>query len=315
MRKLSILFVVLSICYVSLALPSRSESGDAAPACEPNNVSATKCVEPETGPTILLGYNENSKSNPIFSFMYFVPMISPTTVEMEISPNCLQNARFVSHKIEYDGNNFIVISEFEIKGTGYYKNCFDPDEIMKWMAKNRGETTKLTKNLEYIKFEGQAYGRLEISGTITNGVKDVSEIKAYFNNKDTKSPVTIGIYDVCIDEKGVLKFENAINRKVVRVNALTFRKSAGEPKMEIEIASIAQNEECDSLWANVKGKIANFFLNPLEINPQGNESMLELGLALAEKKESFTFAKAKNLKQNEVTRQQFALKSSDSPEM
>lgn len=311
MKKTLSIIIVLLICGVSLGLPDSPEAKDSnTPACEPNTVSA-QTAESDSGPTIVLGYDENSKSNPIFSFMYFVPMISPTMVEMEISANCLQKGRFVSHKIEHDDNSFTVISEFEIKGTGYYKNCFDPEEIIKWQLIHRNEGDRLTKILDYIKFEGQAFGRLEISGTITNGIKDVTKVKAYFNNKDTKSPVTIGFYDIYA-ENGEFKYANATNQTVVRINALTFRKGEGEPKMEVEIASVAQNEECDSYWANLKGKIATFFLAPLEINYEGNQSMLEFGLALAEKKESFTFTKAKNLKQNEVTRQQFALKSVDS---
>ena len=313
MNKLSFI-IVLFICGVSLGSSCGSEAKGGAPSCEPNTVSYTEITDSNTGPTILLGYNENSKSNPIFSFMYFVPMISPTMVEMEISPNCLQKGRFVSHKIEYDGDKFEVISEFEINGTGHYKNCFDPEEIIKWNIKHRNEGDRLTKILDYIKFEGQAFGRLEISGTITDGIKEVKQVKAYFNNKDTKSPVTIGIYDIYAKD-GEFKYTIATNRTVVRVNALTFQKSQGEPKMDIEIASLSQDEDCDSLWATLKGKIANFFLNPLEINSEGNQSMLEFGLALTEKKESFTFTKAKNLKQNEATRQQFALKSSDSSEI
>ena len=314
MKKISSIIIILFICGVSSGLPSRPDVKGSAPSCEPNAVLSTETPENNTGPTILLGYNENSRSNPIFSFMYFVPMISPTTVEMEISQNCQQKGRFVSHKIEYEGSSFKVISEFEIVGAGYYKNCFDPEETIEWNRKHRNEGDRQTTILDYIKLDGKTFGRLEISGTITDGIKEVAQVKVYFNNKDTKSPVTIGVYDVHA-ENGEFKYANATNRTVVRVNALTFQKSQDKPKMDIEIASISQDEDCDSLWASIKGKIATFFLNPLEINSEGNQSMMDFGLALTEKRESFTFTKAKNLRQNEATRQQFALKSSDSAEI
>jgi len=45
----------------------------------------------------------------------------------------------------------------------------------------------------------------------------------------------------------------------------------------------------------VKGKFANLLIKPISVSRIGNDSMIDFGLAVAEKKGSYTFPVAENL--------------------
>jgi hypothetical protein len=90
------------------------------------------------------------------------------------------------------------------------------------------------------------------------------------------------------------------NEMVARVNMLTFKRNPGPPKMEVSLGSIKRADASDGLWQNflggLKGVTANFFLPPLNIEPEGQQTMLDFGLALASKKSDFSFPEATRLK-------------------
>lgn len=258
----------------------------------------------ENGPTLNLGYNGHKNiENPIFSFMYFVPLISPTLVQSHISPENTLKVAFDSYKMEKDGKSFEVVYKFDIGGEGIYNNIFNPDHIIEWNTEYDNNKDKkggkLTKLLEYIKFEGQGVGRCEIKGRMEKGQPVVEQVKVHFNDKDSISPVTVGIYDITPDCNGNYDFDKRFNKVVARVNTLTFNrdKKDGEelPRMDIKLACVGNEEDCEGLWASVKGKFANLFIKPIAISEKGNDSMIDFGTAIVHQKSSFTFPVAENL--------------------
>ncbi len=72
--------------------------------------------------------------------------------------------------------------------------------------------------------------------------------------------------------------------------------------MGITIASIAKKNESAGFFGRIKGAIANMFIEPLKVTKLGNNTMLEFGEALFQKKTTFTFPKAKNIKENKVVK-------------
>jgi hypothetical protein len=82
------------------------------------------------------------------------------------------------------------------------------------------------------------------------------------------------------------------------VNTLTFKKSEENPRMEITVASINKGTESDSLWGHIKAIIANLLIKPVQVDELGNATMLDFGYALLEKSPTFTFPKAKNIREN-----------------
>lgn len=275
-----------------------------------NQVKCEKISDASTdtnqiGPTLILGYDQSSRENSIYSFMYFVPTISPTLVEMQISDDSEQMGRFVSYDYQQHGTRFTAVTTFEMTGQGFYNNVFDPKNAIRWNAKVQDSPKKLRKVLEYIKFKGEGVGRIEITGEIENGKKQVNQVNIKFDHAGT-SPVTIGIYDIK-RKNDRYNYENAQNRIIARINELTFNRTSDQPRMAIELDSISNSEEKAGFLACLKGAIANLMIKPIKITDEGNQSMMNFGLAIAEKQGSFTFPKAKNLKQNEQMKENFAL--------
>ncbi|MDD5168519.1 MAG: hypothetical protein PHN75_06855, partial [Syntrophales bacterium] len=239
---------------------------------------------------------ERSKRNPISSFMYFVPLISPTLVDRETSANNTQQVGIISYEKRVTSNTFRVVCEFEILGKGFHKNTFDSAERI---AANIDELKKgeLLKNmLDYIKVEGEGFGRIEVKGTMSGSSPSVAEVDMEFNVGGHRSPVTIGIYDI-EPKAGQYKFENRSNLTVARVNSLIFKKTGGTPRMGIKVASITDKNESDGFFSSIKGAIASLFILPPRIAMLGNETMLDFGLMLLERKPAFTFPIAKNIKE------------------
>ena len=120
----------------------------------------TDAPEPDiAGPTLLLGYSkETFQSNPIASFMYFVPLIAPTLVDNISSVNNEQEVGIISHTLNADSKSFHLICEFEILGSGFHKNTFDPAGMIAAHTEELKKGQSLTHMLYYIKFDGQGLG-------------------------------------------------------------------------------------------------------------------------------------------------------------
>ena len=253
-----------------------------------------------TGPTLRLEYGSGgTSSNPIAAFMYFVPLISPDPVAAETSPGSTQSARITSAKRKQSETSFTTACDFEIIGDGSQQNLFDLGRQIQRHDRQLKAGGKLARQLHSITVTGPGRGRVEVEGTVTNGVQTVNEVRLRFNAHGQTSPVSIELCDVRYLEGGICY----TNEMVARVNTLTFRRKAGPPKMEVAVASVKKKGAGNNLWQNLKGSLkgaaVNMLIDPLTVEAVGHRSMLEFGQALATGATTFTFPRAKNLKENQ----------------
>jgi len=248
-----------------------------------------------TGPTISLRHGNVAEANPLASFMYFVPLISPAPVSATVSPGSAQRARFASATRHFTASSFAVTCEFEFVGPGTQESDFDLTPEIQRHERRLKQGGTLEHQLKSILVNGPGDVSVEIEGVISGNVRTVNEVRLHFNAQGQESPVTIALCDI---RYAGGKFE-PVNELMARVNALTFRRSAGIPKMEVSLASIKEKDEGNTLWQNFKGRVkgiaANFVLPPLPVEAVGNQAMLDFGLALASSSETFTFPLARNL--------------------
>jgi hypothetical protein len=254
-------------------------------------------VEGSHGPTVILSYSEETfGKNPVSSFMYFIPLISTTLVDRETSANNAQEVGLVSYERKITAKSFYVACEFEIRGKGFHKNTFDPSGMIAERLAEMPKRESMTHVLDYIKFEGEGTGRIEVRGTIRNAMETVTAVDLQFNVRGRKSPVTIGLYDIKPEDEQY-RYENRSNELVARVNTLAFRKSDTTPRMGVSVASISRASTRDGFISRVKGAIANLFIKPPKIDNLGNETMLNFGYAIFKQEPEFTFPIAKNIKE------------------
>ena len=293
-RHISDFFAVTVVCVLLLmaGLGATSSLTGSEPAADVNNI-AEDC----NGPTVMLDFSRDGlKKNPLASFMYFVPLISPILIERETSADNRQQVGIISYRKKVDSKSFYVSCEFKISGKGFHRNIFDPSGMIARNIPDVKEGEPLTDMLDYIKFEGEGLGRIVVKGTIAGSVETVTGIDMHFSATDQKSPVTIGLYSVS-PENGQYNYENRYDELVVRVSTLAFKKSESSPRMGIKVASVNKKTRPDSWWGDIKGIIANFFIKPVEVDKHGNDTMLNFGYALLKEKSTFTFPKAKNIRE------------------
>jgi hypothetical protein len=235
--------------------------------------------------------------NPIESFMYFVPLIAPTLVDNISSANNEQQVGIISYEKTVTSKSFYLACDFEILGSGFHMNTFDSAGMIAAHTDELKKGEPLKDMLDYIKFDGEGFGCIEVKGTMTGSTPTVTEVAMQFNARGHKSPVTIGIYDIK-PKDGQYKYENRSNRIFARVNSLVFKKTEGTPHMGILVASISDAEESEGFISGVKGCIANLFITPPKVTKLGNTTMLEFGDALLKKNSTFTFPRAENLREN-----------------
>jgi hypothetical protein len=249
------------------------------------------------GPVLVLDQRHgDTPGNSMADFMYFVALISREPVSMLASPNNTQRMRLVSATQRKTGNAFIVTCQFEFTGEGFQKSLFDHrDKIHQNEGKLR-EGAVLDHLLTAISVEGPGALTVEVIGTDIGNSPQVDEVRLHFKRPGGQSPVTIDLQDIRY-VAGDLRVQNEIQ---ARVNTLTFRKRAGPPKMDITVATVHPKEAGDSGWEKLKGKVkataVNWVMDPVEVEPVGNDAMLRFGLALASDAHDFTFPHARNLK-------------------
>lgn len=269
---------------------------------DPNIVDTSRGTG-HRGPTFMLGYSEeNFKKNPISSFVYFIPLISPTLVDRVTSDNNMQQVGVISYEKKDELNSLKVECEFKIEGKGFHQNTYDPEEMIARNVDGVKGGKPLKKLLDYIKVEGGGFGRIEVKIETTGPTYTVSEVNIFFNARGQKSPVTIGLYDVK-PKDGQYKYENRYNEIIARVNKLMFRKSEEgseePPRMDIEVSHVYDKTATEGLWSWIKGKAANwFYIDPIEVDKLGNDTMLDFGNALYNEQPEYIFPKARNLKEN-----------------
>jgi hypothetical protein len=246
------------------------------------------------GPTVILKADKVLK-NPTPDFMYFVPLISPTLVYSETSKGNGQKSGLIAYERKPTSKTFYVSGEFQMQGSGFHKNKFDSAGMITRNTKKLKKGKPLKNILGYIKFEGEGYGWIEVTGKMGGKKATATEVKVHFNGRDKTSPVTVGLYSIK-PVNGEYKYENRYNEIVARVNTLTFNKSTDKPLMGIIVSAVYAEGGKPGFWGKLKGSMANLLIKPLEIDKLGNDTMLDFGCALFNEKETFTFPKAKNLK-------------------
>jgi hypothetical protein len=250
-----------------------------------------------TGPTIRLDYGHGpAQTNPVTGFMYFVPLIASEPVTVVTNPGNCQGARVLSFSSQTRGNSFKAVCEFDFVGSGSLQNIFDHAGVIERRLKKLQDGGRLARQLSAINVEGVGRGAVEVSGVLTNGRPVVNEVRLRFDMRDQPSPVTALIEDI-VWRDGAAATDNEL---VARVNALTFRRTDGRPKMEVTVDSIKRKGAGNSGWQNfmgsLKGSVANLFIPPLDIEAEGQSVMLDFGLALVEQRPEFTFPFAHRLK-------------------
>jgi hypothetical protein len=250
-----------------------------------------------TGPTLKLDYGaKNPLTNPLDHFMYFVPLISPELISVTNNPGNSQCTRILSFNYRPNGKTFHATCEFEIAGTGWQRNNFDRSPDLERHGKELKAGKTLSHQITAMTIDGCGSGTLEIDGVISNQFRVATQILMRFNSRGHTSPVNIELADISL-ENGALQFKNPI---VARVNTITFRQKATDPHMEVSLDSVKRKDAGNSLWSNFvggfKGMAANMFLPPVKVTSEGNQSMMDFGQALAEKRSAFTFPFAVRLK-------------------
>jgi acyl-coenzyme A thioesterase PaaI-like protein len=296
-------FATVSIC-IFLVTPCVALNFDTNPPIRfssyPSAAGGNDEANDNHGPTMIMSYSkEKFVRNPIASFMYFVPLIAPTLVDNISSVNNDQQVGVISWEKKVTSRSFNVFCKFEILGSGFHMNTFDAAGMIAAHTDNlkKGETLK--NMLDYIRFDGEGFGIIEVKGEVTGSKTTVTEVKLNFTAGGRQSPVTIGLYDIK-PRDGEYKYENRSNEVVARVNTLAFNKTEQTPRMGIEVASIAKKNEPAGFFGRIKGVIANLCINPPKIDKFGNTTMLEFGNALLQRNTTFTFPKAKNIKESKI---------------
>ena len=296
MRNLKIVCIFLCLC---VAAPDICCSVPPSEAPSKQEGSASDSTD-SNGPTVILNYSkETFRKNPILAFAYFIPLVSPALVGREISVNNNQREGIISYERTVNSNSFYAACKFELSGQGFHRNTFDAAGMIARNLVNLKKGEPLKNMLDYIKFEGDGIGFIEVRGTIAGSVQTVTDVDICFNAGGKRSPVTIGLYSVR-PRDGQYKYENRYNEIIARVDTLKFRKSEETPRMAIVVASIHKKTDDENYWSTIKGVIANFFIEPLEVDRLGNDTMLDFGYALLKQKPAFTFPKAKNIKESRV---------------
>ncbi len=258
---------------------------------------AVKSAADNNGPTVTLGYDGSKPAkNPSSSFMYFIPLIAPTRVDMVINPDNHQQAWILSYNKKVTKKTFYVACDFEMRGTGFFNNILDHNEIIATFTEETKKGAPIKNALDFIKFEGEGIGRIEARGTINDSNETVNEVKITFNAGGNESPITIGLFSVN-PENGHYDYSKRYNELVARAATLTFKREQSVPRMAVVVASVNdKTAKPDSFAGKIKGFVANFFIDPVKISKPGNDTMLDFGYALLKQKQSFTFPKATNIK-------------------
>jgi hypothetical protein len=264
-------------------------------------IAARMMAEP-TGPTLHFDYgNGTPLDNSLDKFMYFVPLISPELVSVFTNAGNTQCARVLSFHCRTNGASFRSICEFEIIGEGLERNVFDHGRVIDRHQKELKAGKALTRQLEAISVQGSGWGSVETEGSLSNGVRTVTEVRLRFNSRGHASPVSVSLQDIWFRD-GAIHLENEL---VARVNILSFRRKSGAPKMEVTLASVKRKDAGNGLWRHfvggLKGVAANLFLPPLTVAADGHQAMLDFGLALATEQATFTFPFASRLKDGPAT--------------
>jgi hypothetical protein len=287
-RLLPVLFLTMTL--TPLASQAAATAAELAPG-------AAQPLSAATGPTIRLDYEPGKPAgNPVASFMYFVPLISPEPVSSLTSPGSTQSVQVACARRRLTAHSFLTTCELEFSGQGSQQSFFDLANQIRRQERKLKEGGSLRRQLSSITVEGAGNGTVEVEGTVSNGVQTVTEVRLRFNAHGTPSPVSIDLCDIRYLD-GEFKH---LKETVVQVNTLAFRRKPGPPKMEVTVASVRKKGAGQNLWQSIKGSLTgaavNLFIDPLTVEATGHQAMLDFGQALVSGAPTFTFPRARNLK-------------------
>jgi hypothetical protein len=121
-------------------------------------------------------------------------------------------------------------------------------------------------------------------------------VRLHFDDRGGGSPVTVGLKDVRLAD-GALTCENEL---VARVSLLEFTRDGTPPRMGVRINSVKRRQAGNTIYQNLKGRlvgmVANVLVESIAIRNLGNDTLMLFGEALVERKPSFTFPVADNLR-------------------
>jgi hypothetical protein len=297
-RDMNTAFRIMITLALVVGLGCQGKAQGRSTAKDKAAAEAKRASPSATGPTVQLSYGEGTlRENPIQSFMYFVPLISPVDVDRGTSNDNHQQVSIVSYEKKVTSKSFHVDCEFKIEGSGFSRYTFDPTGMiaLRIAESKKPNPDSLSNLLDYITFEGEGFGGIQIKGTINGPAQTVTEVELEFNARGGKSPVAIGLYELKA-KNGQYRYENRSDEIVARVNSLAFKRGEN-PRMSITVASISKKAKTGGFVGQIKAAIANLFIKPVKITPLGNETLLNFGYALFEQKPTFTFPKAPNLKE------------------
>jgi hypothetical protein len=287
------------VALVLLAFGVACASTDNAPPTAPLPTSAA------SGPTITLhSDNEQVGENAAADFMYFVRLISPAPVSVSHSPGNTQKVKVLSivrnvHERKLlplprnvDERDFTATAEVEFSGTGSFRYLFDQTGYIEDYRPAIHAGIPLTCLLEDISVNNGGFAKIDVSGTVNQQEFTIAKFTISFHHRGQKSPVTISLYDI---EERDGKFARC-NEIVAAVDTLTFWNTAEQPKMGVTVASIKDKGAADGAWQNfiavAKGTVANIIIEPIRIEPIGNQTVIAFGLAIASQSPTFTFPNA-----------------------
>jgi hypothetical protein len=264
-------------------------------------VTLARATDPP-GPTLQFDYGHGAPhDNLLTRFMYFVPLVSREPVFVFTNAGNTQCARVLSLTCRTNGVAFSATCQFDFIGSGSQQNIFDHTNHIATHLKELRAGATMKHQLVSINVAGTGSGSVEIEGTFTNGLPQVNQVQMRFNSRGQVSPVTINLNDFVYRNGSV----QVANEMIARVNALTFRRTTGTPKMEVTLASLKRKGAGNGFWQNfvggLKGATVNLFLPPIIVAPEGQQAMLDFGNALLTEKPTFTFPVATRLKETGLT--------------
>jgi hypothetical protein len=259
--------------------------------------SSSAAEAPVSGPVVTLDYTgQDTNGIAIADFLSFIPLICPEPVAVTESPTNTLRVRVVSVRQEERKDRFLLNLAFDVSGQGSRHYAIDQSDNVRRHKRPLAAGQTLKKQLDSIRHEGPGKGRVEIGGRIENGVKVVMTVGLHFDDRGGTSPVSIGLKDIQATN-GVLLCQN---ERVARVNRLTFSRGGAPPRMGVRLDSVKSRQGGDGFFQNVRGRIvgrvANAVVKPIAIRELGNDTLLDFGQAVLERKPSFTFPAADNLK-------------------
>lgn len=243
-----------------------------------------------SGPTVLLSYDDTTAiRNPIETFMYFIPLTSPVRVYIEKSEPNGQKAWITSYQLRKRKDTFRLRCEFTIAGDGYYINVFNHQDIIAYNTSFLSKPTTIT-NLDYMRFEGNGYGALEIEGYLDGNTPAISRLSIDFSEEKTRSPVMIGLYSI-EPEGEEYEYDKRSHFVKARVDSIIFQNPTPgtPPKMQLKLSTYGSENSADGFASSIKAIIANLLVEPIYVNPAGNKALLEFAKAIYLKQDHYVF--------------------------